>query len=113
MTTHDTSKSYSISQVCAEFGITYRTARFYEIRGLITPARIGNGNVRVYREADRERLREIVARRAQGFTVNEIKLALDGKGFGKAEIAGQIEFLRKQREEIDQAIADLTEQAAA
>lgn len=102
--------TYTISQICAEFEITYRTARFYEGRGLLTPQR--KGTARRYSEADRDRLREIVRRRVQGFTVTEIKAALDGNGFDREQILQQIEHLRAQRAEIDQAIAELTEQVA-
>jgi DNA-binding transcriptional MerR regulator len=105
------STSYSISQIAAEFGVTLRTLRFWEGRGLISPVRIANG--RTYRESDRARLRDIMRYKAQGFSILQIKKALDGEGFTKKQIDEQIKLLRAQRQEIDQAIADLKMQRAA
>ncbi len=46
--------TYSISALAKEFGITTRTIRFYESRGLISPARVGT--TRQYSKRDRARL---------------------------------------------------------
>jgi hypothetical protein len=40
---------FGITELCAEFGITLRTIRFYEDKGLLTPRRV-NG-ARVYTRA--------------------------------------------------------------
>jgi hypothetical protein len=42
----DTGELFGITELCAEFGITLRTIRFYEDKGLLSPRRI-NGT-RVY-----------------------------------------------------------------
>jgi DNA-binding transcriptional MerR regulator len=46
--------TYTISELSKEFGITTRTIRFYESRGLIEPLRIGTS--RRYSKRDRARL---------------------------------------------------------
>ncbi|MBW2687921.1 MAG: MerR family transcriptional regulator, partial [Deltaproteobacteria bacterium] len=45
---------FSISDLASEFGITHRTIRFYESKGLLTPQRL-NG-ARIYSRRDRARL---------------------------------------------------------
>lgn len=105
------STTYSISDLAREFGITLRCMRFWETRGLLAPAR--DGTQRVYYEADRIRLRKILAYSRQGFTLSEIRGALDTGGFPKAKVVDQIDHLRRQRADIDKAIADLCQQVAA
>ena len=41
MATADDHRTYSIRQLCREFGATARALRFYEDKGLLTPARKG------------------------------------------------------------------------
>jgi DNA-binding transcriptional MerR regulator len=104
--------TYTISEMAAEFGVTFRTLRFYEIRGLITPART-RGQQRIYSEADRERFRKIHAWADQGFTLREIKRALNLGGFDQTQLVRQIDLLREQRAKTDRAIAELKQQVAA
>ena len=54
MATADDHRTYSIRQLCREFGATARALRFYEDKGLLTPAR--KGQTRVYDARDRARL---------------------------------------------------------
>ncbi|MFV0295311.1 MAG: MerR family transcriptional regulator [Hyphomicrobiaceae bacterium] len=61
---------YSISDLSKEFGITTRTIRFYESRGLIQPKRVGQA--RHYSKRDRARLILILRGRNLGFTVEDV-----------------------------------------
>jgi DNA-binding transcriptional MerR regulator len=97
--------TYTISELAAEFGLTLRTLRFWESRGLIKPMR--SGNIRVYSQSDRSELAQIVIWREQRFTVEEIKTALQSGGFTRQDLAEQVEYLCTERAEIDRAIADL------
>ena len=47
-------RSYTITQLCEEFGVTARALRFYEDEGLISPLRAGLS--RIYSWRDRARL---------------------------------------------------------
>lgn len=102
---------YSISHMAAEFGVTLRTLRFWEQRGLLSPAR--DGMTRVYSEADRSRFRKIHTWASQGFTLAEIKAALARGGFDRAQIVQQIADLRRRRADTDRAIAALEQQVSA
>jgi len=61
----------TIGELARELGVTTRTIRYYEERGLITPPRT-NGGQRIYTAKERGRLKLIL--RAKGlFTLDEVK----------------------------------------
>jgi DNA-binding transcriptional MerR regulator len=66
---------YSVTQLGEALGVSARTIRFYEDKGLISPCRAG-GN-RVYTARDRARMILILRGKRLGFTLREIKEYLD------------------------------------
>jgi DNA-binding transcriptional MerR regulator len=68
-------RSHSISEVAAELGITTRTIRFYEEKGLLAPSR--KGQQRIYSAADRVRLKLILRGKRLGFTLEESRDLID------------------------------------
>ena len=105
----------TISQMSRMFGVSLRTLRFYEDRGLIKPRR--EGNARYYRGADRVRMEMILRGKKLGFTLSEINDLIGGKGANETpdleeqlqphQIVSQIGHLERQRSEIDTAIERL------
>ena len=105
----------TISQMSQLYAVSHRTLRFYEARGLIKPNR--EGNVRLYRAADRARMEMILQGKKLGFTLTEINDLIGGKGAGDItdlgerlqpkQIVNQIGYLERQRDEIDGAIRRL------
>jgi len=109
--------SFTITELAEEFAITPRAIRFYEDKGLLNPGR--NGLNRVYSRRDRARLKLILRGKRLGFSLAEIKEMIDLYDLGD----GQVEQLRltlkrararmvaleAQRQEVDQAIAELAE----
>lgn len=61
--------TYSISDLAEEFGVTTRTIRFYEEKGLLKPQR--QGTRRIYSPADRTRLRLILRGKRLGLSLEE------------------------------------------
>ena len=98
----DGGELFGISELCAEFGITLRTIRFYEDKGLLAPRRV-NGT-RVYSRKDRARLALILRSKAIGASLEEIKHFLDLYG---AHGEGRVQQLRWVLERTDAAIAEL------
>ncbi len=94
----------SISEVAQLFGISYRTLRFYEAKGLISPRRAGTQ--RYYRSAERARLTAIIRARSLGFTVAEIRELINN---GRADGALDVEY-QLSPYEINQKLTDLKEQ---
>lgn len=68
-------RTFTIRQLCNEFGCTPRALRFYEDKGLLNPAR--DGLNRVYSPRDRARLLLIVRGKRVGFSLSEIGEMLD------------------------------------
>jgi DNA-binding transcriptional MerR regulator len=98
---------FGITELCAEFGITLRTIRFYEDKGLLKPRRI-NG-ARVYTRRDRARLALILRSKAIGATLSEIKHFLELYGTHGEGRAQQLKFVL---ERTDAAIGVLEEKRA-
>lgn len=98
----DTGELFGITELCQEFGITLRTIRFYEDKGLLAPRRV-NGT-RVYTRRDRARLALILRSKAIGASLTEIKHYLDLYG---AHGEGRVQQLRFVLRRTDEAIAEL------
>lgn len=117
MDASDHSGLYSVTELAGELGVTPRTLRFYEDKGLLTPQRVGN--TRVYTHRDRGRMILILRGKRLGFSLSEIREWLDlydsdpGQTaqmrilVGKA--AERLAALRQQREDIDATIHELEE----
>ncbi|MBE7218266.1 MAG: MerR family DNA-binding transcriptional regulator [Caulobacteraceae bacterium] len=113
-------RSWSIRQLCDEFGVTPRALRFYEDQALLAPLR--RGQARVYDARDRARLQLIVRGRRVGFSLAELRDMLDlydERDGGAVQMAAslprfraRIEALRAQRDDIDHAIASLEDGCA-
>ena len=63
------SKTYSISDLANEFGITTRTIRFYEEKGYLKPRR--EGTRRIYSPTNRTSLRLILRGKRLGLSLEE------------------------------------------
>ena len=63
----------TISELAAELGVTLRTIRFYEERGIIKPHREGRMGSRYFDDAAVARMKEVLRLKRYGFTLLEIK----------------------------------------
>jgi DNA-binding transcriptional MerR regulator len=107
-------RTYSITQLCREFGATPRALRFYEEQGLLSPAR--RDTSRVYSYKDRARLQLILRGRRVGLSIADIRDILDaydeeGAPAQDAEALRihkrRVEQLMAQRRDVEEAIETL------
>jgi len=112
-----TPNNYTISQLASEFDVTARTLRFYEDKGLLSPAR--KGQARIYSARDRAKLKLILQGKRIGLPLDEIKdlMGLYELHGNKPEelratlmkLKERIEFLQNRKGDIEQAITDLNQ----
>ena len=93
--------TYSIRDLAAEFGVTTRTIRFYEEKGLLSPVR--EGQRRCYNSADRTKLRLILRGKRLGFSLDEsaeIILMYGSPGNNRKQLETLIGKIREKRNEL-------------
>src|SRR5262245_4924392 len=106
---------FTIRDLAKECGVTARTLRFYEEKGLLNPRR--DGLERLYSRRDRARLRYVLMGRNVGFTLDEVREMLDLYDLGDGQetqlrvalskFRERIARLERQKAEIERAIDEL------
>ncbi len=109
------SETHGIRELAAEFGITTRTIRFYEDKGMLRPAR--DGQRRIYSPRDRVRLRLIMRGKRLGLSLEEIAELIDLYDVDPSEVTQLRQFievirirmtaLEAQRRDIDDALGEM------
>ena len=121
MPSHDGKSKTRIGELANEFGLTVRALRVYEQKGLLSSVRLGprrglSGGARYYTASERERVRRILAAKAMGFTLAEIKSKLEREwaeeqgaplSLSRSEIEAQIVHLKAQEAIIKEGLAEL------
>ena len=106
---------HGIQQVAADLGVSMRTLRFYEDKGLIAPQRVGTMRVYTHREVARMRL--ILRGKRLGFSIRDIKEFLDLYDADPAhreqmrrlaqQVRKRLDELAHQKAALEQTIAEL------
>ena len=109
------SSQYSIRELSQEFDVTTRTLRFYEDKGLLSPARSGQN--RAYSAADRARLILILRGKTLGLSLTQsadLIAMYDPASNNKKQLETLIEKiqsrrhqLQTQKQELERMIIDL------
>jgi DNA-binding transcriptional MerR regulator len=117
----ETQEEYTrIGEMAKTYGVTLRTLRFYEDKGLLNPKR--DGSTRLYTRRDKARLKLILLGRKVGFSLRDVKQIMDlydptGANTKQLRLTiekseKQLARLQKQRAAIDEAIGDLSDTMA-
>ncbi len=112
------SSTYTITDLAQEYGITTRTIRFYEDKGLLAPQR--RGRTRIYSRRDRTRLKLVLRGKRLGFSLDEVREIIDlydGTQHGETEqlqlmclkLRANRDALLAQRTDIDSALSEMEE----
>ena len=116
-----TTRELTISDMASLYGVSLRTLRFYEDKGLIFPRR--QGTARFYSPNDRIRLELILKGKRLGFSLSEINNLIASRttaapenetadlvvSLNSGQVAAQIAHLERQRDDLSTAIAELRE----
>ena len=101
-------KSFTITELAAEFDVTPRAIRFYEDVGLLEPQRAGRN--RVYSQRERTRLKLTLRGKRLGLSLQEIKQLVDMYD-SPSDTAPQLEafllVLRSHRKQIELQLEDI------
>jgi DNA-binding transcriptional MerR regulator len=113
-------RTWTIGELARECDVTLRALRFYEGKGLLTPAR--RGGARLYESEDVRRLKIVLRLKRLGFSLVEIRDLMDrltesDRSGGRlaalrARIEAQVAVLEDQRREIDRSLAAVAEEVA-
>jgi DNA-binding transcriptional MerR regulator len=98
---------YTVPELAKDLGVTPRTIRFYEQKGLVSPQRAGS--TRVYTRSDRARMLIILRGKRLGFSLSEIADYLDLYGADPT----QTEQIRMLLGRVRKRMTELTEQRQA
>ncbi len=112
-----TTDFYTVTELADELGITPRTIRFYETKGLIKPRRAGT--TRVYTHRERARMLLILRGKRLGFSLADIREYLDLYDADPSQVKQlqlltqkidrRIAELEQQREDLEAALQELSE----
>jgi len=106
-------KTHTISELAREFGVTTRTIRFYEEKGLVSPLR--EGQKRLYTNADRVRIKLILRGKRIGMTLQECVEFIDmydPEHNNTEQLHSLIDNVKKRREQLLQQKKDIDEMLA-
>ncbi len=115
----DDGETYEIGALATELGISTRTIRFYEEKGIVSPQR--EGTSRIFGKRDRARLILALRGKKFGFSLDEVKEYLelynieDGRVSDKQldyllnGISQALSRLEERKEYIELTIAELNE----
>lgn len=102
------SRTYTITELTKEFGVSTRTLRFYEDVGLLHPIR--EGRTRKFRTADRYLVQQILRGKRLGFSIAEIREIIEMYREPPGE-RGQLRLLEERldekRRELEQKRRDI------
>lgn len=96
-------QKWGIKTFAKMFGVTPRTIRFYEDKGLLTPAR--ESGVRIFDPRDRLRFEKIMRGKRLGFSLEDIRSVFDitdGTVTDRAEV-------KRRKENFENVLAGLAE----
>lgn len=104
-------KTFSISELAAEFDITARTIRFYEDQGLLSPERSGpSGQKRVYSQRDRTRLRLTLRGKRLGLTLAQLRELLnmyESEADTRQQLEAFLKAMGQHKENLKQQLEDI------
>lgn len=100
---------YSIGQFAKKTGVTTRTLRFYDEKGLLRPSHLSESGRRFYTDQDLVTLQNILVFKYLGYSLEEIRTMLrtDAGQDWRAALKRQHEEMLKEKKRIEKVLATL------
>ncbi len=91
-------------------GVSLRTVRYYEEIGLLPPAGLTSGGIRLYGQRDVTRLRFIRRLKTLGMSIEEIKmsLGLEPPQGRRQRVGRTLELLQLQKSRAEEQLAEMS-----
>lgn len=101
-------KRYTVGEFARLTGVTERTLRFYDRKGLLKPSDRNAQGHRIYTDGDLLQLQKIITLKYLDFSLDEIDVHLRDSEQGlKGTLDMQFELLKRKREQLDQVLATM------
>ncbi len=101
-----------IGELARRAGVSIRTVRYYEEKGILTPSSLTSGGIRLYSPQDLNRLIFIRRLRRLGLNTEEIKMSLgipQASSDQKVRVEHTLQLLRLQKSRLAEEITGLTD----
>jgi DNA-binding transcriptional MerR regulator len=99
---------YTVQKLGYLAGVSTRTLRYYDVIGILKPARINSSGYRIYGQSEVDRLQQILFYRELGVSLEGIRDIMSAPAFdGKAALRQHHEKLLEKREQLDSLIANV------
>jgi DNA-binding transcriptional MerR regulator len=99
---------YTVQKLGYLAGVSTRTLRYYDVIGILKPARINSSGYRIYGQSEVDRLQQILFYRELGVSLEGIRDIMSVPAFdGKAALRQHHEKLLEKREQLDSLIANV------
>lgn len=94
--------TYTISSLAKQFGLSRSTLLYYDKKGLLNPSERTNNNYRIYSQQDYQRLKNIVAWREAGLSLEAIAklLAQTSDSMVANLLQNQVVYLNEEIQEL-------------
>ncbi len=103
---------YTVGEMAKRIGVAPSTLRYYDKEGLLPFVERSEGGIRVFKETDYEWLQVIECLKKTGMQLKDIRSFILMAMEGDTTIDARLELIHKQRESVEQQIADLQETLA-
>lgn len=98
---------YTVSEASHKLGIPSSTIRFYDKQGLLPFVARSAGGIRMFTDADIERLQDILMLKDAGFAVKEIAQFVRLEDEGDSSLSPRLDMLRRRCCEVETEITRL------
>lgn len=100
-------KLYTAGELAKLAGVSLRTIRFYDVKGLLKPVSYSEAGYRYYNQDSVSRLQRILMLKYLGFSLEKIEEILKDSTDTRTQLTQQKELLKVRRKQLDEMVATI------